>query len=345
MGKRLVFRPPDTVSFRHGFFGTFPGLQFRREVNGVEPVAAFRMGEQQVALPFVGLKKEFGLTEHMPDAVMLNTIARSLDFVSILQLGDPIPPEVLTGESSWQPDAAHFARARRRITSELVGWSKGEDVPRNDSVAQQQFVANHVNDETVRFSLLRLSAFFGEGTHYVTTLSKTVDQVTEEFAYIESLRERTGGVVSIATKLRSIREEFKHHSSIMADINPVMRMIGEPVRQFRSLIGEVDDRISNIPAVLENFEPVRDNIRHVRDDLTRRLAPWEPFRETWDKIAAHNADPFTVVPALRDMYRFLAPRHMPVDEWKLVLSRGDLERESKSFGSVVTWYEREPHVA
>lgn len=146
MARRLVYRPPGKVSFRHNFFGTFPDIQFRRAANGMEPVAAFRMGDQQFALPFIGLKREFGLPEYMADAVMLNTISRALDFVSILQQGDDIPPEVLTGESSWQPDAAHFALARRRVTAELVGWSQGAEVPRNNAVAQQQFVAQFVND-------------------------------------------------------------------------------------------------------------------------------------------------------------------------------------------------------
>ncbi len=346
MSRYLVFRPPEKIAFRHNFFGTFPEIQFRREANGTEPVAAFRMGDQQFALPFVGLKREFGLSEYTADAVMLNTIASALDFVTIMQLGDDIPPEVLTGEASWQPDAAHIARARRRVTAELVGWSQGTEVPRENAVAQQQFVAEYVNDESIRFSLLRLAASMGEGTHYATTLSKTVDHVSEEFAYIEALREQTTSVAGIAIKIRNMRGEFKHHSSIMAELDPVARMIVEPVRQFRTLITKVDDRVADITTVMEHFELVQQEMREVRDDLTRRLSPWVPFRERWDQIAAHNADPFTLVPALRDMYRFLAPRHMPVDEWKLVLSRGEKERDAKTYGSVVTWYERgEPSAA
>ncbi len=345
MAKQLTFRMPDTVAFRHSFFSTFPDALFRRDAQGGEPVLVFELGDQKVMLPFDGFKREFSLTEATADAVMLNTVSRSLDYVSVLSLGDPVPAEVLTGNPSWAPDARHIADARNRITAELVGWNLAQEVPRDDQVRLRQFLARYVNDETIRFSLLRLAAHFGDGAHGATRLSSVMNDLAEELAYIETLRERTSAIASISDKLVSMRRDFVHHASVMSDLEPVARMIAKPVTQFRSLIREVDTRLSDVVSAFTDPDAMQLFMRRIRDDLARRLSAWEPFRAAWDRISVRNADPFDIVPALRDLYRFLAPRYMPVDEWTLVLSGGDKADSSGALGSVVTWYEREPHVA
>jgi hypothetical protein len=145
----LTFKAPDIVRFDHRFFTSFPDACFRFDEGEGVPVSAFWLGQQQVALPFAGIKREFGIREYAHDAIMLNTIARGLRFVSLLQTGDPIPPELLTGDASWEPTELHRIRARNRIGAQLVGWHGRNSVPLSDPVGLEKFIAHHVNDASV----------------------------------------------------------------------------------------------------------------------------------------------------------------------------------------------------
>ncbi|MEK9899759.1 MAG: hypothetical protein VW516_03305 [Rhodospirillaceae bacterium] len=149
MAQVLTFKAPDIVRFDHRFFTSFPDACFRFDEGEGVPVSAFWLGQQQVALPFAGIKREFGIREYAHDAIMLNTIARGLRFVSLLQTGDPIPPELLTGDASWEPTELHRIRARNRIGAQLVGWHGRNSVPLSDPVGLEKFIAHHVNDASV----------------------------------------------------------------------------------------------------------------------------------------------------------------------------------------------------
>ena len=48
-----------------------------------------------------------------------------------------------------------------------------------------------------------------------------------------------------------------------------------------------------------------------------------------------------MIPLLRDLYRFLAPRFMPADTWALILAKDNALDDRGNLGKVVTWYERD----
>lgn len=345
MAQVLTFRLPETVTFRHSFFAKFPDAQFRLDRDGVVPVISFEMGDQQVLLPFSGIKREFGVSEYAADGIMLNTVARALGFVSILQIGDPLPGEILTGQSSWTFEPEHLAIAQQRITAELVGWNLSVEVPRNDPVRLRQFVAQYVNEETIGYALLRLAAHFGYAADGVSRLSNTMEEIAHELAYIEALRERCQAVGGLANKLRRLREDFKAHANVVSELEPVARLIKEPVRLFREKLAEVDSRLGEVVTLFGDFPSMRELLRDARDQLLQRLAPWGAITREWDRIATLGTDPFAIIPSLRELYRFLAPRFMPVDEWTLLLSANGPAGNAANQGSVVTWFEREPSVA
>ena len=345
MAQILTFRPPDTVAFRHSLFSKFSDAHFRMDETGSVPVVAFQMGDQKVILPLSGIKREFRLAEYTADAVMLNTIARSLRFVSVLRSGDRIPSEILTGDVSFAPKPEHHATALRRITAELVGWNLDQDVPRNEPAQMRQFTARFVNDETIRYALLRLAAHFGYGADGANRLAGTMNDVASEMAAIEAIRMRCAGVNGLGEKLGRLRNDFSHQANIMSDLEPVLGLIKQPIGIFRDKLAGVDAILSEIVTLFGDFPSVRKMLREVRDDLLCRLAPWADITKEWDGVSTRAPDPFAIVPMLRDLYRFLAPRFMPVDEWELVLAREDKLEDGATYGSVVTWFEREPHVA
>ncbi len=87
---------PNTVVFEHPFFRTFENTHFRLSDPPEErPVLVGDMGDQDVTLTLTGVAREFRIDRHSADGVMLGVVARSLEFVSALKLGDAVPVEVL----------------------------------------------------------------------------------------------------------------------------------------------------------------------------------------------------------------------------------------------------------
>ncbi len=76
-----------------------------------------------------------------------------------------------------------------------------------------------------------------------------------------------------------------------------------------------------------------------------RLNPWDEITAAWGLLSGNISDPYTVVPLLRDLYRFLAPRFMPADTWALILAKDSALDESRQYGNITTWYERDSHAA
>lgn len=331
--------------FDHRFFTSFPDACFRIDEGEGVPVYSFWLGQQQVALPFVGIKREFGIREYAHDAVMLNTIAQGLRFVSLLQIGDPIPPEVLTGDASWEPSELHRTNARNRIGAQLVGWHRGTRAPLSDPIALEKFVAHHVNDVTVGEALAHMATELGQEGDGAGLIADVMAAAVEELSYIEALRERFLSMCRVSDQVQKLRREFAHHASVMDDAEPVARLISLPIRAMGLSLTEIDARLSSIMSLFADFEFHRKAIREIRDDMFSRLKPWEAITEAWSQLSGNISDPYTVVPLLRDLYRFLAPRFMPADTWALMIATENKLDQNRQYGNVVTWFERESNAA
>ncbi len=88
---------------------------------------------------------------------------------------------------------------------------------------------------------------------------------------------------------------------------------------------------------------MRDRVRAVRNDAHAQLKPWDAIAAQWRRLPSRVIDAYLITPLLRDLYRFLAPRYMPVDEWPLMLSNQRALDENRTYGSVVTWFEDGAH--
>jgi len=345
MAQVLTFKAPKIVEFEHRFFTSFPDADFRIDESEGLPVYSFGLGPQQVALPFVGIKREFSIREYAHDAVMLNTIERGLRFVSLLRIGDPIPQEVLTGDASWEPSEIHKTSARNRIGAQLVGWHKGQSVPLADPVGLEKFIAHHVNDASVAEALSRMAVELGQEGDAGGMIADVMSVAVSELSYIEALRERYLLVCRVGERLQKLRREFAHHAGVMDDAEPVSRLISIPIRSLGLSLTEVDARLSNIMSLFCDFSFHRTAIRNIRDDMYSRLKPWDEITAAWGLLSGNISDPYTVVPLLRDLYRFLAPRFMPADTWALILAKDSALDESRQYGNITTWYERDSHAA
>jgi hypothetical protein len=100
--------PQDHCCLVHRVFAMFGQPLFRRAESDGAPVMVVHLGEKDATIPLRALQREFGIEDDTEDGRMLGLIAQSLDFIAALRIGDPLPPEVLSGEASWQPDEAHL---------------------------------------------------------------------------------------------------------------------------------------------------------------------------------------------------------------------------------------------
>lgn len=345
MSQVLTFQTPRFVEFEHRFFTSFEESRFRVDENEGLPVFTFLMAGQEVLLPFAGIKREFDLPEYAADAVMLNTVAHALQYVGILRIGDAIPAELLSGEASWEPESRHVSAAHNRLGAQLVGWNLEQSVPLSDPVGLERFSDQFVTDATIRYALMRLEMEIAKDADDDVDVSSTMEDATTELSHIEALRERYLAVCDLGERLRTLRREFAHHANVMGELDPVTRLMSIPIKTLGLNLTEIDARVTNVVSLFRNFGFHRDAIREMRDDMSSRLGAWEDMTDAWSQVPRNISDPYMVTPLLRDLYRFLAPRYMPVDTWSLMLAKDGTLDEDRKYGEVVTWYDRAADVA
>ncbi len=314
----------------HRLFASFGPPLFRRsEVDGT-PVMVVQLGEREAALPLRSLQREFGISDESEDGRMLARIADSLDFVSVLRPGDPLPSEVLTGEASWTPDPLHLEIAQTRLRVSLVDWlnaGAGADHPMLDAGSLLAVGNDPVVRAQVQTALARAAEALGlEASAEVVGLLETLGR---ELAYIEALRDRLlRRVRAMAAKIERLARGWRSDASHIETLTQVKRLTALALRQIAARFDELDAQTGEVMAALRNVESQRAFIRSNRDWLYRSQRAWEPILAQWD-TASGSFDEGTLA-LLGRTYQFLAPRFMPVTEWISATRPGQPAKVNKS---------------
>jgi hypothetical protein len=324
---------PETVSFEHPFFGTFANTHFcLSEPPENRPVLVGDLGEQDVTLPLTGVAREFHINPNSADGIMLEVVARSLDFVSALRPGDPVPVEVQTGDASWDPGPDHAERARKQVELALVAWHAG-DTPR---VYGAKEIDAAYDTAEVGSKCDAAIAALSETSDGGADAGAQVARLVEEYAFIEAMRDRHTSIARVKAVLNGIHRFHAKEMSVVGELEPVLRLIGIPVKDFHELLQAVDAQLIDIEALFGDFDDAETRIRDARNDLYRRMSAWDDIIEYWGGIDPRQPDMFNLVERARELYRFLAPRYMPIDEWVLI-SADDDDGTELEYGGVMTW--------
>ncbi|MEP4380198.1 MAG: hypothetical protein ABJ215_02855 [Alphaproteobacteria bacterium] len=324
---------PKTVSFEHAFFRTFENTHFRLSDPPEErPVLVGDMGDQDVTLTLTGVAREFHIDKNSADGIMLDVVARSLEFVSAIKPGDAVPVEVLTGDASWDPEAVHEERARRRINLAIVTWHEG-GAPAILDVKEIDAAYEAANAESKRDGAI---AALNEKIEIEGDPTELVDGLIAEFAFIESMRDKHLAICRVKAVVTAIRKMHAKEMSVSGEFEPVMRLLPIPVKTLHEILGDVDARLTDLEALFADFDGACAFIRSSRNDLYRRMSAWDEPIEFWGGIDPRQPETFNLVERVRDLYRFLAARYMPVDEWVLMFSEEDDAPDLK-YGGVMTW--------
>ncbi len=320
-----------TVHFEHKFFTSVEDAHFRLSAHDNQPVLVVNMGGSEVALTLNGIRNEFGLSDSSADGKMLGLIAESLGFVKMLKPGDQLPKEVLTGEPSWEVNARHIDIATQRLNMQLVTWLSGGEALITDPEALLQIAEDPKTKEKVNNAFTEAAQKLGFGSDREKVIS-LIEKLAKELAHIEALRDMYAHVQEIDDKVQTLRKLYSRERSVYDIADRVARLMKLAVDGFDDTFSQTDANTGEIMSVLKNIDNQVSYIRKARDLLYRQLVAWEDIIVEWENQPAQRA--MKVPDLLRDTYRFLAPRYMPVDDWKLYTKLSIQDEEPKS---TMTW--------
>lgn len=329
-------KPADDgiVSFEHKFFSSFDDLYFRMTDTG-EPVAVLKLATNEAILGFDGIKREFMLKPDSHDFAMLDKVAEGLKFVRGLRPGEPLPKEVTTREASWDPTERHRRIARQRLTMQLVTWLTGNEHIFTSAEELAQVAEDPQVKKNIQLAFAEAAEALGLGRDRREEVVMYIETLAKELAYIECERDVFAEICKIDEKVQALRRIYSADRSMIETTDQVARLSQRALKVFRDFFEQVDAQTGEILAMLKNIDNQIEYIRSVRDEVHRRQLPWEDYIPIWKQLFTVRSDENTN--RIRDLYQFLAPRFMQVNEWVLVTKRGFETGKKKPIGGVLRW--------
>ena len=306
---------PLRCELKHRVFSTFGDLHFRRSEADGAPVLTMRLGEREAQVPLEALRKEFGIAEDSADGRMLALIAKALEYVSCLQPGDRLPPEVLDGQASWRPSPNHLRLAATRLRLNLVAWSAPKSRwagAQRDELSLLRLADDPALSREVQAAALAAAHMLGlrDGEQVL----RLMEELSEELSYIEALRQRLLTRVEQLCRRVARLLHSRQGGPSPDTLSQVHRLGVLAFRQFRSRFDDVDALTGVFETLKHDLDGIRGFIRTTRDFLYRSQRAWEPLLAKWDKAADEAAG--GAAGLLSATYQFLAPRFMPFTEWQ-----------------------------
>lgn len=326
---------PKTVGFEHHFFRKIEDLYFRISEQTGEPVAVVKLGSNEVALTFRGLKREFKIVDDSPDGRMLGVVAQGLEYVKGLRPGDPVPRELVTREASWEPQERHFVIAHQRLTLQLVSWLSGDEHVLTNPEELMQVAEDPLTKKKVSEAFSEAAEKLGIGRENREQVIGYIEGLSRELAYIECLRDQVNRVRSMGDKIQGLRKIYGHERSVLEVADPVARLAQHALRRFEETVAQVDAQTGEIMGLLRNLEAHTTYIRDIRDHLHHHLMAWDEILEVWDAVKVKMSPDKPDL--LRDVYRFLAPRYMQVNDWVLMTKLQQSDADGKKKLKSMVW--------
>jgi predicted regulator of Ras-like GTPase activity (Roadblock/LC7/MglB family) len=265
----------------------------------------------------LSLQAELGIANDSPDGRMLVLIARSLDFVADLRLGELLPVEVLGGSASWQPSAMHQQLAASRMKLQLISQLDGNE-PTDWSKAEPKAVLAAAANPATR---LRLQAAYIEAAVRLelpdpAAAMALAETVAYELGFVEAMRDRLlRRVLRMLDRIRHLAGTLANNLSGLEVVSRVKRLTGIAIDRITARFAEVDGQTETVLDTLRLLDVRCIVIRQHRDWLYCSLRGWEPILAAWEAASFDWCD--STWPLLGRTYRFLAPRFMPMQEWQL----------------------------
>lgn len=307
---------PDRCLLDHQVFTRLGAVMFRRAAADDTPVMVVPMGHCEASVPLRSLQREFAIADDSPDGRMLALIAESLDYVVGLQLGDPLPSEVLTGEASWEPKPLHRRQAAGKLRLQLLAWLDPEALA-EAGIGDADIATRLDEDPQLR---ARVQAAFEQAARALDlpdtdAVIALVGALAGELSYIEALRDQLlRRVARLTARLDRMVQGWHGDPNRLETLTQAHRLTAIALKKIAGRFDEVDAQTGEVLAVLRNAENQQSFIRTNRDWLYRCHRAWEPILRDWDYASATADEAVWLL--IGRTYQFLAPRYMPVMEWQ-----------------------------
>ncbi len=308
---------PDRCTLEHPLFNRLGEIVFRPAEADRAPSLVMPLGRGSAALPLRSLQSELRIMDASPDGRMLALIARSLDFVADLRIGDALPVEVLVGAASWQPSALHQKLAASRMKLQLISQLAGNE-PTDWSKAEPRAVLAAASGPGMG---MRLQAAYIEVAARLELADPAAavalaETAAYELGFVEALRDRLlRRVLRLMERVRHLASSLANNLSGIELLSRVKRLTGIAIAKLNARFAELDRQTEVVVDRLRLLDTRREIIRQHRDWLYCSLRGWEPILAAWEAASFDWSD--GTWPLLGRTYRFLAPRFMPMQEWQL----------------------------
>jgi hypothetical protein len=325
---------PEFVEVEHGFFKAFGDGYFRLSSPPDEkPIFCANLGEQEVSLPLDGIIRELALEEDSSLRVMLQTIGKSLKYVTVLKPGDEVPAEIRNGKASWETDAKHLKIAQQKLKMQLVTWFSGCELRVTDPEELHRIFDDPATMQRTTEAFNKAAEQLGlEDSDEVVNM---IEDFAVELSYIEVLKERFNQIAELSKKLELLRQSYDQQNKFIDDIDSVLRLIKRPVADFGSSLEKIEIQTDVIISALRELDVRCENVRDMRNDLYVRIEAWREIIDQWSDVEPKNLQNFDTIKGIRELYRFLAQRYLEADEWVLMF-KDNVETKNR-YGGVMTW--------
>ena len=307
---------PSRCTFEHPLFSKLGEVVFRPAEADGTPSLVMPLGRSTAVLPLRSLQAELGIDGASADGQMLARVARSLNFVADLRLGDPLPVEVLDGAASWEPSPPHQQLAASRLKLRLIS-QLGTDAPVDWNRAAPHAVLLAAAQPGMRLALQAayIEAAARLGIPDAAAAARLVEDAAHELGFVEAMRDRLlRRIALLAERVRRLSAGLAQNLSGLELLSRVTRLTGIAVEKIGARFADVDGQTAIVLDALRALDAWRAAIRQQRDWLYCSLRGWEPILAEWE-LATSDWSAATW-PLLGRTYRFLAPRFMPVQEWR-----------------------------
>ena len=302
--------------FEHPLFSKLGEVVFcLAEADGM-PSLVMPLGRSKAVLPLRSLQAELGIDSASADGQMLVRIARSLDFVAGLRLGDPLPVEVLDGTASWQPSPLNRQLAASRLQLQLISELEADTFV-NWIKAESQAVLAAAADPGMRLGLQAalIGAAARLGLPDAAAAARLMEDAAHELGFVEALRDLLlRRVLRLSERVRSLTTGLTHNLSRSELLSRVMRLTSIALERIKARFAGVEGQTEIVLDALQALDAWRALVRLHRDWLHCSLRGWGPLLAAWDVAKPGWSDGTWAL--LSRTYRFLAPRFMPVQEWQ-----------------------------
>lgn len=313
-GAAVSGEPGQRVVLENNFFRCFEEPYFRlADLRGGQPVMVCKIGTDEMLLPFKGIMQECNISDDSVDGQMLITIGQALRYVKAIRPGDPLPPELFSDGVSWEVQPHHTALAHQKLSGQLLARIFEGDTDVTAAELLERMATDSSAKAKLNEAFTETAKQLGLGEGGREKVAEMIEDLAGDLAYIEALREKYLAIEQIQKNLMLIQKQYNGERSVFNLARSVAQLHFKAVKEFRKVFTEVDAQTGEIIAALKNLGAQKRYIRKARNKLHTRLMPWDDIIDEWDNVQIRRSE--IVSTLLRRLYRFLAPRYMPVDEW------------------------------